>query len=142
MGMRKFIVGAYWGGLLAVALGLLPILVFRPRLLPMASMEELQQLTPIVLLAGFALLTSVLAAGTMVILREIAAVRAALEKVGTMPAELPARLSNWAGRAQGGGTGGKATISCNACGRTNWNDAFSCLDCGAPLACDGPAPAR
>ena len=74
--MRKFIVGAYWGGLLTVAMGLLPIIVFRPRLLPLGSMEELQQLTPVLLLAGFALLTSVLAAGTMVILREIAAVRA------------------------------------------------------------------
>lgn len=141
--MRKFIVGAYWGGLLAVAVGLLPIIVFRPRLLPLGSMEELQQLTPIVLLAGFALLTSVLAAGTMVILREIAAVRAALERVSTMPADLPARLSTWAGRASGAGAlSGKATAPCQACGRTNWTDAFACVDCGAPLACDGPAPAR
>lgn len=135
--MRKFIVGAYWGGLLAVALGLLPVIVFRPRVLPL-SMEELQPLTPVVLLAGFALLTSVLAAGTMVILREIAAVRAALERVGTMPAGLPARLSGWAA----GTHGGKATIPCQACGRTNWSDAFACVDCGAPLACDGPAPAH
>ncbi len=135
--MRKFIVGAYWGGLLAVALGLLPVIVFRPRVLPL-SMEELQPLTPVVLLAGFALLTSVLAAGTMVILREIAAVRAALERVGTMPASLPARLSGWAAGTQGG----KATMPCQACGRTNWSDAFACVDCGAPLACDGPAPAH
>lgn len=140
--MRKFIVGAYWGGLFAVALGLLPIIVFRPRLLPLGSMEELQPLTPIVLLAGFALLTSVLAAGTMVILREIAAVRAALERVATMPAALPARLSGWADKAQGGTLVGKATMPCHACGRTNWTDAFACVDCGAPLACDGPAPAH
>lgn len=136
--MRKFIVGAYWGGLLAIALGLLPIIVFRPRLLPLASMEELQPLTPVVLLAGFALLTSVLAAGTMVILREIAAVRAALERAGSLPAGLPARLTIWAGKAQAG----KATMPCHACGRTNWTDAFACVECGAPLACDGPAAAH
>ncbi len=136
--MRKFIVGAYWGGLLTVALGLLPILVFRPRLLPEAPVEQLQQLTPIVLLAGFALLTSVLAAGTMVILREIAAVRAAIERATALPATLPGRLSSWAGA----GPGGKATVACHACGRTNWNDAFACVECGAPLACDGPAAAH
>ena len=101
--MRKFIVGAYWGGLLAVAIGLLPIIVFRPRLLPFGSMEDLQQLTPILLLAGFALLPSVLAAGTMVILREIAAVRAALERAGNNANGLPARLSGWAGKAQANG---------------------------------------
>ncbi len=141
--MRKFIVGAYWGGLLAVAMGLLPIIVFRPRLLPLGSMEDLQQLTPILLLAGFALLTSVLAAGTMVILREIAAVRTALERAGSNANGLPARLSGWAGKAQGkGGLMGKATAPCHACGRTNWSDAFSCVDCGAPLACDGPAAAH
>ena len=141
--MRKFIVGAYWGGLLAVALGLLPIIVFQPRLLPLGSLEQLQPLTPVVLLAGFALLTSVLAAGIMVILREIAGVRAALERAGSMPASslaagLPARLSGWAGKAQGG----KATAPCHACGRTNWRDAFACVECGAPLACDGPAAAH
>ena len=141
--MHKFIVGAYGGGLLAVAIGLLPIIVFRPRLLPFGSMEDLQQLTPILLLAGFALLTSVLAAGTMVILREIAAVRAALERAGNNANGLPARLSGWAGKAQAnGGLMGKATVPCHACGRTNWTDAFSCVDCGAPLACDGPAAAH
>ena len=142
MPLRKFIVGAYWGGLLAVAMGLLPIIVFRPRLLPLGSMEDLQQLTPILLLAGFALLTSVLAAGTMVILREIAAVRAALERAGNNANGLPARLSGWAGKAQGNGLMGKATAPCQACGRTNWTDAFACVDCGAQLACDGPAAAH
>lgn len=141
--MRKFIVGAYWGGLLAIALGLLPIIVFRPRLLPEGPVEQLQQLTPIVLLAGFALLTSVLAAGTMVILREIAAIRAAIERASALPAGLPARLSSWAARGSAtGATIGKATMSCHGCGRTNWTDAFACVDCGAPLACDGPAAAH
>jgi hypothetical protein len=37
---------------------------------------------------------------------------------------------------------GKATAPCQACGRTNWTDAFACVDCGAPLACDGPAAAH
>jgi hypothetical protein len=138
--VRKFLVGAYWGGLLACALGLLPLLVLRPSAVPAYYLEHLQQMVPALLLAGFALIASLLAAATMLILNELAALRAALDRAATLPAELPARLSNWSGLSHRGH--GKATVACPACRRTNWSEALVCVDCTTPLASDGSAPAH
>jgi hypothetical protein len=138
--VRKFLVGAYWGGLLACALGLLPIVILQPSAVPAYYLEHLQQMMPALLLAGFALIASLLAAATMLILTELAALRAALDRAATMPADLPARLSNWTGLAPHNHA--KATVSCPACRRTNWSEALMCVDCGTPLASNGSFPAH
>jgi len=135
--VRKFLVGAYWGGLLACAVGLLPLVLLRPAVLPVEYIQHLHNMVPVLVLAGFALLTSVLAASTMLILRELVALRAALDRAAALPATLPARLSHWTGLSSG-----KATHSCPACGRTNWTDALVCVDCGTPLAQGGSAAAH
>jgi hypothetical protein len=140
MAVRKFVVGAYWGGLLACAVVLLPLLMLRPAILPAAYLPHLNDMVPVLVLAGFALLTSVLAAGTMLILRELAALRAALDRAATLPATLPAKLSHWTGMSHIGQD--KATHSCPACRRTNWTNALVCVDCGTPLAPDGSAAAH
>lgn len=133
--MRKFIVGAYWGGLVAAAVGLLPIVILRPGFIPAALMAELHAAVPALVLAGFALLTSVVAAGVMLVLREVAALRAAVARAMAAPTELGGRLSEW----QGAMLARKPTMSCHACNRTNWTEATHCVDCGAPLAA-GSAP--
>ncbi len=138
--MRKFLVGIYWGGLLACAVGLLPLLLLRPAILPDAYFLHLHDLVPVLLLAGFALLTSALAAGTMLILRELAALRAVLDRAVALPAALPARLSHWTGMSHLGPD--KATHSCPACRRTNWTNALACVDCGTTLAPSGSAIAH
>lgn len=138
--MRKFLVGAYWGGLLACGLGLLPLLLLRPAILPDAYIAHLHNIVPVLMLAGFALLTSVLAAGTMLILRELAALRAALDRAVALPAALPAKISHWTGMSHVGQD--KATHSCPACRRTNWTNALVCVDCGTSLATDGSAAAH
>lgn len=124
---------------MAATAGLLAIFVLRPALLPVEYLQHIQQMIPVLVLAGFALLTSVLAAGIMLVLRELVAVRAAVDRAVALPAQLPARLSNWTGMAANGG--GKATTSCAACGRTNWREALVCVDCGTPMMC-GPAAAH
>lgn len=128
--MRKFIVGAYWGGLMAAAIGLLPIVILRPGFIPAEVMAELHAAVPALVLAGFALLTSVVAAGVMLVLREVAALRAAVARAMAAPAELGGRLSEWHGAV----LARKPTMSCHACDRTNWTEATHCVDCGAPLA--------
>jgi len=137
--LRTFLVGAYWGGLVAASAGLLAIVVMRPSILPVEYVQHIQQMIPVLVVAGFALLTSVLAAGVMLVLRELAAVRAAVDRAVALPAQLPARLSTWSGAAGQGG--GKATTSCASCGRTNWREALVCVDCGTPMMC-GPAAAH
>lgn len=137
--MRTFLVGAYWGGLVAATAGLLAIVVLQSSVLLAEYVQHLQQMIPVLVLAGFALLTSVLAAGITLVLRELVAVRAAVDRAVALPAQLPARLSNWTGMAGSGG--GKATTSCAACGRTNWREALVCVDCGTPMMC-GPAAAH
>ncbi len=139
--MRRFLVGAYWGGLLACGVGLLPLLLLRPAIVPEAYIRHLHDMAPMLILAGFALLTSVLAAGAMLILRELAALRAALDRASALPAALPARLSQWTGMSSHSGHE-KATHACPACRRTNWTNALVCVDCGTPLAPDGSAPAH
>lgn len=130
--MRKFIVGAYWGGLVAAAIGLLPIVLLRPGFIPDELMAQLHAAMPALVLAGFALLTSVLAAGVMLVLREVAALRAAMARAVAAPGELGGRLSDWRGAV----LSRKPTMSCHACERTNWTEASHCVDCGAPLASD------
>lgn len=129
--MRTFLVGAYWGGLGSATLGLLAIVVLQPGVLPAEYVTHVQQMIPMLVLAGFALLVSVLAAGVMLVLRELAAVRAAVDRAVSLPAQLPARLTSWTG-VDGNG-GGKATTACSACGRTNWREALVCVDCGTPM---------
>jgi len=138
--VRNFLVGAYWGGLLACAVGLLPLVLFRPANLPVEYIHYLHNMVPVLVLVGFALVISVLAAGAMLILRELAALRAALDRAAALPAALPERLSRWTGLSYIGQ--GKATHSCPACRRTNWTDALVCVDCGTPLAQDGSAAAH
>jgi hypothetical protein len=119
------LVGAYWGGLVAAAVGILPLVLLNPHIVPPMVFE----LVPALVLAGFALLTSVLAAGVMLILREIGELRAAMERgVGRRPTP-PSRLTSWAA----GAAGTKVTVPCNSCGRTNWAEAASCVGCGSVL---------
>jgi len=92
--------------------------------------HQLNAAVPALVLAGFALLTSVLAAGVMLVLREVASLRAALGRAAAPAAELGGRLSEWRGAM----LSRKPTLSCHACGRTNWTEARHCVDCGAPLA--------
>ena len=120
--MRKFVVGAYWGGLVAAAIGLLPLVLLRPQLVSQGLVEGM----PALVLAGFALLTSVLAAGVMLILREIGDLRAALETGAGRRGRPPSRLTSWAANA----AGTKVTVPCSACGRTNWAEAHTCVECG------------
>ncbi len=120
--MRKFVVGAYWGGLVAAAVGLLPLVLLRPQLVSQGLVEGM----PALVLAGFALLTSVLAAGVMLILREIGDLRAALETGASRRGGSPSRLTSWAANA----AGTKVTVPCGACGRTNWAEAHTCVGCG------------
>jgi hypothetical protein len=103
-------------------------------------LEHLHRMLPALLLSGFALLTSVLAAAMVLILREIAALRGVLDRAVNLPSELPSRLSHWTGLSRLGH--GKATVSCPACRRTNWTEAMACVDCGAPIASGGPAAAH
>lgn len=116
---------------MAAAGGLLPIVLLRPSMVPPALIAHLHQMLPLLLFAGLALLTSVLAAGTMLVLRELGVLRKLLERAAALPAQLPARISNWHGLAAGGVN---ATTPCRACGRTNWSDALACVDCGAAIA--------
>jgi hypothetical protein len=134
--VRRFLVGAYWGGL-AAALVVLAVVALRPRILPDAMVQELAQLVPALLVAGVALLTSVLAAGTMLLLREIGEMRVAVERANSRAA-MPTRLRSWAADV----AGGKATVPCGACGRTNWAEAHVCVDCGAPMVAGGTAAAH
>jgi hypothetical protein len=113
---------------LAAALLVLTVVAVRPRMLPEPLVQELAQLVPALLLAGVALLTSVLAAGTMLLLREIGEMRLAVERANARAA-VPTRLRSWAAEM----AGGKATVPCGACGRTNWAEAHACVDCGAPM---------
>ena len=123
--VRRFVVGAYWGGLVAAAVGLLPLVLLRPQLVPQGLVEGM----PALVLAGFALLTSVLAAGMMLILREIADLRGAMERGVGRRGAAPSRLTSWAASA----AGSKVTVPCGACGRTNWAEAHGCVACGAPI---------
>ena len=137
--MRNFVVGAYWGGMLVAGFGFLPVLLFRPSIMPAGLIDQLHEITPALVFAWLGLLTSILSAGTMLVLREIGALRALIERAAALPARIPAKVSRWTGMADGGRN---ATISCHACGRTNWNDAHACVDCGAPLASGGHSAAH
>jgi uncharacterized paraquat-inducible protein A len=68
----------------------------------------------------------------MLVLREVASLRTAMARTLAAPAELGGRLSDWRGAL----LARKATISCHACGRTNWTEATHCVDCSAPLTMD------
>ena len=131
--MRNFIVGAYWGGLFAAAIGLLPIVILRPGIIPVEVQEQLHAALPALVLAGFALLTSVLAAGVMLVLREVGALRASMARAATTPNAALGRLSQWRGAV----LARKPTVSCDGCGRTNWTEATHCVDCGKPMAAGG-----
>ena len=44
--MRTFIVGAYWGGLMAAAIGLLPIVILRPGFISVELQHQLNAAVP------------------------------------------------------------------------------------------------